>query len=111
MDLEKHCGTSNCICTHTQGCEKGWILGKFTEDKIVKLPNGKWYRVTANEFRSYDTERRFGVGDNHEPYNGDVYYYGTNKIAPKENICKIIYHPQHPRREIMLRPHERHFLD
>ena len=40
MDLEKHCGTSNCICTHTQGCEKGWILGKFTEDKIVKLPNG-----------------------------------------------------------------------
>jgi hypothetical protein len=77
----------------------------------VKLSNGKWYRVTSNEFRSYDTERRFGIGDNHEPYNGDVYYYGTNKKAPKENTGKIIYHPQHPRREIMLRPHERHLLD
>jgi hypothetical protein len=40
MDLEKHCGVSGCICTHTLGCDKGWILGKFTEDKVVKLSNG-----------------------------------------------------------------------
>jgi hypothetical protein len=77
----------------------------------VKLPNGKWYRVTPNEFRSYDTERRFGVGDDHQPYDGSVYYYGTNKIAPKENTCKIIYSIQHPRREAVLRPNERHFVD
>ena len=40
MDLEKHCGASGCICTHTDGCDKGWILGKYYEDRVVKLPSG-----------------------------------------------------------------------
>ena len=40
MDLENHCKASGCICTHTGGCERGWILGKYTEDKVVKLSNG-----------------------------------------------------------------------
>jgi hypothetical protein len=97
--------------------EKKGFTGKLNYDfptqkcLEVKLSNGKWYRVTSNEFRSYDTERRFGVGEDTEPYNGVVYYYGTNKVAPKENTGKIIYHQQYPRREIVLRPHERHLLD
>ena len=40
MNLEEHCGVSGCICTHTHGCSKGWILGKYSEEKIVKLPSG-----------------------------------------------------------------------
>jgi hypothetical protein len=46
MDLENHCGNSGCICTHTQGCERGWIFGKYTEDKVVKLSNGIHSTVT-----------------------------------------------------------------
>ena len=46
MDLEKHCGSSGCICTHTDGCDKGWILGKFNDEKIVKLSSGVKSTVT-----------------------------------------------------------------
>jgi hypothetical protein len=77
----------------------------------VKLSNGKWYRVTANDFRSFDTERRIGYGDDLEPYNDIIYYFGTNTKAPQENTGKIIFHPQYPKRETLLRPNERHLLD
>jgi hypothetical protein len=96
--------------------EKKGFTGKLKYDfptqkcLEVKLKD-KWYRVTSNDFRSFDTERRFGVGEDTEPYNGAIYYFGTNKIAPQENTGKIIYHPEHPRRETLLRPHERHLLD
>jgi hypothetical protein len=46
MNLDKHCGTAGCICTHTEGCEKGWIWGKFTDDKTVRLPNDVYTTVT-----------------------------------------------------------------
>lgn len=72
----------------------------------VKLSNGKWYRVTANDFRSFDTERRIGYGDNLESYNDIIYYFGTNIKAPQENTGNIAYHPQYPRREAKLRPYE-----
>lgn len=96
--------------------EKKGFTGKLKYDfptqkcLEVKLKD-KWYRVTPNEFRSFDTERRIGVGDDMEPYNDIIYYYGTNKVAPQENTGKVSYHPQHPRREVLLRPHERHLLD
>lgn len=35
MNLEDHCGVSGCICTHTQGCSKGWILGKYLDENNV----------------------------------------------------------------------------
>ena len=44
MNLDKHCGVSGCICTHTDGCEKGWIWGKFEDNKVVRIGNG----VNAN---------------------------------------------------------------
>ena len=84
--------------------EKKGFTGKLKYDfptqkcLEVKLSNGKWYRVTANDFRSFDTERRIGVGDDVTPYN-------------EENTGKIAFHPLHPRPEVLLRPHERHLLD
>jgi hypothetical protein len=36
MNIENHCGDSSCICTHTSGCEKGWILGKYLDEKNVE---------------------------------------------------------------------------
>ena len=97
--------------------EKKGFTGKLKYDfptqkcLEVKLSNGKWYRVTANDFRSFDTERRIGVGDDVTPYNDVIYYFGTNTKAPQENTGKIAFHPLHPRRETLLRPHERHLLD
>lgn len=35
MNLENHCGNTGCICTHTEGCSKGWILGKHLDENNV----------------------------------------------------------------------------
>ena len=82
----------------------------------VYLPNLKdkptegWYRVTAQEFRSFDGPRRYHEID-HQPalgemlpfirgevdipfytyeYQGPVYIYGTNRIVEQKNTCTII---------------------
>jgi len=35
MNLENHCGRSNCHCTHSQGCIKGWIWVEYVDEKKV----------------------------------------------------------------------------
>ena len=48
----------------------------------VQLPNGNWYRVTGNEFRSYTYPRRISQMKEKEyvteEYFGPVYLFGTN---------------------------------
>lgn len=50
----------------------------------IKHDNGKWYRSTPNEFRSWKGERRIVRWNKDEmiieEYNGPVYYMGSNKI-------------------------------
>ena len=41
MNLDNHCGMAGCICTHSYGCERGWIWRKYSDEKIVKLPDGQ----------------------------------------------------------------------
>jgi hypothetical protein len=42
------------------------------------MPNlNDWYRVTSREFRAFNGKRRI----NNVEYNGNVYLYGTNKLA------------------------------
>ena len=36
MNIEDHCGVSGCICTHTHGCSKGWVLGKYFDEYNVE---------------------------------------------------------------------------
>lgn len=36
-----HCGQTNCDCTHTQGCEFGWIYGTETDRKVAKTRDGE----------------------------------------------------------------------
>lgn len=43
----------------------------------IQLPNGKWYRVTPNEFRSFNSPRKIS----HVLYEGPVYLFGTNIIV------------------------------
>lgn len=56
----------------------------------VQLPNEKWYRITAREFRSYTYPRRISHTVNKkyitEPYEGPVYLFGTNIVV---NLNKI----------------------
>ena len=51
----------------------------------VQLPNGKWYRITCNEFRSYTYPRRISQMREKEyvteEYIGPVYLFGTNTIV------------------------------
>lgn len=51
----------------------------------VQLPNGNWYRITCNEFRSYTYPRRISYmkGKEYvtEEYSGPVYLFGTNIVV------------------------------
>ena len=51
----------------------------------VQMPNEKWYRITAREFRSYTYPRRIShdVKGKYitEKYEGPVYLYGTNVVV------------------------------
>lgn len=46
----------------------------------------KWYRVTPNDFRSFDGKRRI----NGEIYEGPLFQYKTNNIVPMNNTNQII---------------------
>lgn len=50
----------------------------------VQMPSGKWYRITAREFRSFTYPRRISHNINGkyttEPYEGPVYLFGTNVV-------------------------------
>jgi len=55
---------------------------------------GKWFRVTATEFRSFSGERRIlDIKDPDNPvyreYKGPVYIYGTNTISSSSTPNKI----------------------
>jgi hypothetical protein len=80
----------------------------------VQLPNGNWYRVTCREFRSFNGPRRFVRYPNGEPtyeeYNAPLYYWNTNTRCKKpEGFGTQYIHTM--KREVQLRPHERHYLD
>lgn len=51
----------------------------------VQLPNTVWYRITCNEFRSYNYPRRISQmkGKEYvtEQYEGPVYLFGTNIVV------------------------------
>jgi hypothetical protein len=37
MELETHCGSRGCICTHTHGCDRGWVFMEYTDEIRVKV--------------------------------------------------------------------------
>ena len=67
--------------------------------------NGEFYRTTCNEFRSWGGNRRIlNVKDRtnpvYEEYLGPVYYFGSNKIVPKNQMVdQINYLPGYVRPE------------
>ena len=58
----------------------------------VQLPNGNWYRITSNEFRSYTYPRRISQIKEKkyitEEYIGPTYLFGTNIIIDLNKIDK-----------------------
>ena len=36
MYPENHCGNTGCMCTHTHGCERGWVYGKHYDERNVE---------------------------------------------------------------------------
>lgn len=54
----------------------------------VEYAPGKWARVTGNHFRSYTGNRRI----NGDPYNGPIYYQGTNTRYKKKanDVIRIV---------------------
>jgi hypothetical protein len=67
--------------------------------------NGEFYRTTCDEFRSWGGNRRIlNVKDRtnpvYEEYLGPVYYFGSNKIVPKNQMVdQINYLPGYVRPE------------
>ena len=75
----------------------------------VEMEEGKWYRVTAKAFRSFDGPRRLtsplrqpglGMTDIKEiefrtiQYNGPVFMYSTNLEVPWTNSRQTITNPE-----------------
>ena len=67
--------------------------------------NGTFYRTTANEFRSWGGKRRtLNIKDRtnpiYEEYFGPVYYFGSNKTVPQDQLIEQInYLPGYVRPE------------
>ena len=67
--------------------------------------NGEFYRTTCNEFRSWGGKRRIlNVEDRtnptYEEYFGPIYYFGSNKIVPQDQVVdQINYLPGYVRPE------------
>ena len=84
------------------------------ETQIQLKKEGKWYRVTCREFRSFNGPRRFVRYPNGEPtyeeYNAPLYYWNTNIRCKKPEGFGTQY-IHNVKREVHLRPHERHYLD
>lgn len=43
-----HCGKLNCICTHNNGCEKGFIATRYSDKRFINTSEGQrvvetWY--------------------------------------------------------------------
>jgi hypothetical protein len=83
--------------------EKKGNLGQLKYDFNTKWStevqledDGKWYRTTCREFRSFDGPRRIflkneeGVWE-YVNYEGPIYMYDTNTKVVKNNTYKIIY--------------------
>ena len=58
----------------------------------VQLPNGKWYRITSKEFRSYTYPRRISHLINveyiTELYSGPTYLFETNDVVKTDKVQK-----------------------
>lgn len=46
MNIENHCGRLNCQCTHTEGCERGYIWVRYRDVRTVNSSEGKKEVVT-----------------------------------------------------------------
>lgn len=66
-----------------------------------------WFRVTAEEFRSWNGKRRI----NNQEYEGLVYIYETNKVASDLSKSGIIFVDGSDPRIFKCRPGERHFIE
>lgn len=65
-----------------------------TEVQLEK--EGKWYRATCRQFRSFDGPRRIFIKDENNEwsyitYKGPVYIFDTNLRTRKRNTRKIKY--------------------
>lgn len=48
----QHCGHNDCNCSHTQGCDRGWILTQQHQAAPCRNCNyRRWYILTAGHNR------------------------------------------------------------
>lgn len=85
MNLDNHCGNSLCHCTHSYGCEKGWIWRKYTEEKLVKLPNGESKVVS-------ETYEGVQPCPNCDPDRYEIFLNSKNSQELGENLRKRSTH-------------------
>jgi hypothetical protein len=67
------------------------LIYDFDTSKCLEVEkNNKWYRVTADTFRSYGGKRRIMRYDQddilYEDYVGVVYYNSTNIVVPNDEL-------------------------
>jgi hypothetical protein len=79
--------------------KRGWTgksIYDFNPSAFLEvLINDKWFRVTCEDFRSFDGSRRITQRVNGEKicseYNGIVYFHRTNEQATPTNSNTVLY--------------------
>jgi hypothetical protein len=79
--------------------KKGWtnksIYDFNTSSVLEVLINNQWFRVTCEDFRSFDGDRRITHWVNGEEictnYQGPIYFHRTNNLAISTNSNTILY--------------------
>ena len=87
MNLDMHCGRAGCLCTHTHGCECGWIWTEYVDEKIIKRNNSGARDVIRQTYQGVypcpvcDPERHslYLNSKSHEEYTEALRNRGTFK--------------------------------
>jgi len=85
-----------------------------TKSCEIKIKTGIWCRATPNEFRSWKGERRIVRWIKNEeiiePYDGPVYYMGSNKLdKSKSKVGYAFLHEIDPRAQYSKQRETEHF--
>lgn len=74
-----HCGKIGCDCTHTQGCEFGWIHDTETDRRLVKARNGESKTIHT----TYEVVRPC---PNCQPDKAQIFATSRNRQELQENL-------------------------
>ena len=79
MNIENHCGTKRCPCTHTEGCVKGWIWYTYEHVELKSARGGEQYEVR----NTYEAVKPCHICD---PDRAEIFATSTSKTELDQRL-------------------------